>query len=177
MASSVITNLKDYKKKIYQKENLLIRPLRIEDVKKNYIQSLQDKEINKHLISKKKNQLNKDSINKYVSYNYSSSRCILFGIFFEKKHIGNCRIHYVNKELFLGIAIFDKLYQNKGLGSKVIKIISNFAFKILNIHYIQAKIYNRNKNSIKAFTKAGFKIKEEKKIKNNEIFCLVIKKK
>ena len=45
---------KNFNKIIYHKNNLLIRPLKIEDIKENYIKSLQDKTINKYLVSKKK---------------------------------------------------------------------------------------------------------------------------
>ena len=165
-------DLQSFENEIYQKNNLLIKPLKIKDIKKRYIQSLKDKEINQYLISKKKKKLNKNHIYKYVSENNLSSSSILFGIFFKKKHIGNCRIHFVKNELFIGIAIFDKLKQRKGFGSKILKIVPNFAFKNLNVNHIQAKIHNKNQNSINAFIKAGFKIKYKK-----YTHCFVIKKK
>ena len=45
---------KNFNNIIYHKNNLLIRPLKIEDIKENYIKNLQDKTINKYLVSKKK---------------------------------------------------------------------------------------------------------------------------
>ena len=62
-------DLQSFEKEIYQKNNLLIKPLKIKDIKKRYIQSLKDKEINQYLISKKKKKLNKNHIYKYVSEN------------------------------------------------------------------------------------------------------------
>ena len=165
-------DLQSFQKEIYQKNNLLIKPLKIKDIKKNYIESLKNKEINQYLVSKKKRKLNKNHIYKYVSENNLSSSSILFGIFFKKKHIGNCRVHFVKNELFIGITIFDKLKQRKGFGSKTLKIVPNFAFKNLNVNYIQAKIHNQNQNSINAFIKAGFKIKYKK----NEYYFLIKKK-
>ena len=47
-------DLQSFEKEIYQKNNLLIKPLKIKDIKKRYIQSLKDKEINQYLISKKR---------------------------------------------------------------------------------------------------------------------------
>ena len=163
---------KNFNKIIYHKNNLLIRPLKIEDIKENYIKNLQDKTINKYLVSKKKKELTQNHIKQYVSKNQISANDILFGIFFKKKHIGNCRVHFVKNELFIGITIFDKLKQRKGFGSKTLKIVPNFAFKNLNVNYIQAKIHNQNQNSINAFIKAGFKIKYKK-----NKYCFVIKKK
>ena len=76
-------DLQSFEKEIYQKNNLLIKPLKIKDIKKRYIQSLKDKEINQYLISKKKKKLNKNHIYKYVSENNLSSSSILFGILFK----------------------------------------------------------------------------------------------
>ena len=94
-------DLQSFEKEIYQKNNLLIKPLKIKDIKKRYIQSLKDKEINQYLISKKKKKLNKNHIYKYVSENNLSSSSILFGIFFKKKHIGNTRLTKIKKTFFL----------------------------------------------------------------------------
>ena len=52
---------KNFNKIIYHKNNLLIRPLKIEDIKENYIKNLQDKTINKYLVSKKKKRINSKS--------------------------------------------------------------------------------------------------------------------
>ena len=38
-------DLQSFEKEIYQKNNLLIKPLKIKDIKKRYIQSLKNKEI------------------------------------------------------------------------------------------------------------------------------------
>ena len=38
-------DLQSFEKEIYQKNNLLIKPLKIKDIKKRYIQSLENKEI------------------------------------------------------------------------------------------------------------------------------------
>ena len=151
---------KNFNKIIYHKNNLLIRPLKIEDIKENYIKSLQDKTINKYLVSK--NQVSADNI--------------LFGIFFKKKHIGNSRLTKIKKNFFLGIAIFDKPNQNKGFGSKAINIVSDFAFKYLNANFVKAVIDSRNFQSIKAFKKSDFTIKfnTNTKISNK---CLAIKSK
>ena len=161
-----------FDKKIYKKNSLLIKPLTIYDIKKNYIQSLKNKKINKYLASKEKGRLSKKYIHKYVVQNNLSSNSILFGVFLKKNHIGTCRIHFVKSELFIGILMFDQLKQRKIYGNKVLVIVSDFAFRNLNISYIQAKIYNENQNSIKAFERAGFKIKN---IGNK--YCCVIKKK
>ena len=167
---------KNFNKIIYHKNNLLIRPLKIEDIKENYIKSLQDKTINKYLVSKKKKELTQNHIKQYVSKNQISANDILFGIFFKKKHIGNSRLIKIKKNFFLGIIIFDKPNQNKGFGSKAINIVSDFAFKYLNANFVKAVIDSRNFQSIKAFKKSDFTIKfnTNTKISNK---CLAIKSK
>ena len=128
MANKILIDLKDFEKKIYQRNNLVIKTLKIEDIN-------------------------------YISQNNASSEDVLFGIFFKKKHIGNCRIHFKKKELYIGILIFDKSIQGKGFGTKSLKVVSNFAYKNLNINSIHARIHIENKASLNAFKKAGFKIK------------------
>ena len=135
---------KNFNKIIYHKNNLLIRPLKIEDIKENYIKNLQDKTINKYLVSKKKKELTQNHIKQYVSKNQISPNDILFGIFFKKKHIGNTRLTKIKKNFFLGIAIFDKPNQNKGFGSKAINIVSDFAFKYLNANFVKDEINKIN---------------------------------
>ena len=73
---------KNFNKIIYHKNNLLIRPLKIEDIKENYIKSLQDKTINKYLVSKKKKELTQNHIKQYVSKKQISANDILFSIFY-----------------------------------------------------------------------------------------------
>ena len=167
---------KNFNKIIYHKNNLLIRPLKIEDIKENYIKNLQDKTINKYLVSKKKKELTQNHIKQYFSKNQISPNDILFGIFFKKKHIGNTRLQKKKKKIILGIAIFDKPNQNKGFGSKAINIVSDFAFKYLNANFVKAGIDSRNFQSIKAFKKSDFTIKfnTNTKISNK---CLAIKSK
>ena len=159
MANKILIDLKDFEKKIYQRNNLVIKTLKIEDIKKKYLESLKDNEINQYLFSKKKKELTKNHVYKYISQNNASSEDVLFGIFFKKKHIGNCRIHFKKKELYIGILIFDKSIQGKGFGTKSLKVVSNFAYKNLNINSIHARIHIENKASLNAFKKAGFKIK------------------
>ena len=54
MANKILIDLKDFEKKIYQRNNLVIKTLKIEDIKKKYLESLKNNEINQYLFSKKK---------------------------------------------------------------------------------------------------------------------------
>ena len=53
MANKILIDLKDFEKKIYQRNNLVIKTLKIEDIKKKYLESLN--------IFKKKKRTNKKS--------------------------------------------------------------------------------------------------------------------
>ena len=173
MVNKNLTDFKGFEGEIYKKNNFLLKTLKIKHIKKKYLESLKKNEINKYLVSKKKKTLTKKHIYKYVSQNILSSKSILFGIFFKTKHIGNCRIHFLKEELYIGIAIFDKSVHGQGFGTKSLKIVANFGFKNLNVNYIQARIHVDNEGSIRVFKKAGFKIKD----KINNKYFLVIKKK
>ena len=178
MSKKFHINLKIFSNTIYEKNSLLIRPLKAKDVKKDYIKSIQDYTINKFLFFKRK-KISRKSIENYVLENDNSSNNILFGIFFKKRHIGNTRLTVKKNDAILGIAIFDRRSQGQGFGSKALKIISDFAIKKLNIRTVKGGIDTKNFASIKTFKKAGFLIKPNINIynKSSRKYCLAIMKK
>ena len=165
MSKKFHINLKIFSNTIYEKNSLLIRPLKAKDVKRDYIKSIQDYTINKFLFLKRK-KISRKSIENYVLENDNSSNNILFGIFFKKRHIGNTRLTVKKNEAILGIAIFDRRSQGQGFGSKALKIISDFAIKKLNIRTVKGGIDTKNFASIKTFKKTGFLIKPNINIYN-----------
>jgi len=171
-------DLQNFNKTIYLKNNFLIRTLKINDIKQGYVESLQDPNVNKYLFFRKK-KITIKNIKQYVLKNFISSNNILFGIFFNKKHIGNIRLTLLENESILGITIFDQFNQQKGFGSKSLDIVSKFAIKNLKSKSIKGGIDLKNTISIKTFKKAGFLIKKNLDIYNkySSKYCLAIKKK
>lgn len=81
--------------------------------------------------------------------------------FFKKsnKHIGNVKLEPVDfdvGEATLGILVGDRKYQGKGIGTESMKLITDYAFKVLRLKVISLGVVSENKRAIKAYKKAGF---------------------
>jgi len=61
----------------------------------------------------------------------------------------------------IGIYIAITNYRRKGIGSKVIKILIDRAFKEINLKMLYLNVREKNINAIKCYKKCGFKITKE----------------
>ncbi len=93
----------------------------------------------------------------------------LFGIFTEMNFIGNIRldIDWIFRIGTISLAITNKDFHHKGIGTEAIQLISGFAFNDLMLHKLEASILDGNIASIKAFKKVGYE--EEGKKRDNRI--------
>lgn len=83
----------------------------------------------------------------------------------DNEYIGDvwcyCIDEVEEKNCFLSIVIFDKLYWNKGIGGKVLKEFCGEVAEKYAINKICAFTYKHNVGSKKALEKVGFKCIEE----------------
>lgn len=63
----------------------------------------------------------------------------------------------MNKRAGVGVLIAEVENRNKGFASDALDIVIEYAFFHLNLHQLYCTIQTSNKNSIKLFTKKGFK--------------------
>ncbi len=85
---------------------------------------------------------------------------IVFGIEIDGKLIGTVGIHRINwasRNGYLGIAIFDKGFWNRGIGTEATSLILKYAFEYLNLHKILLEVYEYNERAIRVYEKLGFK--------------------
>lgn len=54
-----------------------------------------------------------------------------------------------------------KIYRNRGFGTNILKIITDWAFLRKNIYEINAHFHRENDSAINAFTKAGYMFREQ----------------
>ncbi len=88
-----------------------------------------------------------------------------------ERHIGNIKLGPVNwVHRFSDISLFigEKDLWGQGYATEAIKLITDYAFKRLNLHKVKAGIYCRNVASINAFKKAGFEFESE--LRNHVFF-------
>ena len=109
-----------------------------------------------------------EKIRDYVEINSRSEDSILFGVFNSSTHLGNVRIHSIdrrNSTCELGIIIFDQVYRGKGLGSQALRLAINYVFDELKVTRIMADYFEENSASERLFYKNGFLI--EGRFKNH----------
>lgn len=146
---------------LLESDNFYLRNISIGDCNENYLSWMNDNEINKYLESRFTNH-SIDSLKDFVTSMNNSENNILFAIIDKSsnKHIGNIKlgnIHPVHKYADIGLIIGDKNYWGKGIATKSIQLVTEYAFNNLNLRKVIAGIYENNIGSIRAFEKCGFK--------------------
>lgn len=150
---------------------IYLRKLSENDVSADYVNWMNDYEVVKYTESKYAAH-DDNSIKKFVNDCNRSDNNILFGIFLKStdKHIGNIKlgnIHPIYKHADIGLIIGMKEYWGRGIGARVISMVTDYGFSVLDLHKIFAGSYAENIGSIKAFQKSGYDISY---IKKDEVF-------
>ena len=144
------------------KKNLFLRKLAIKDIKKDYLNWMNDPDVVKYTEQRfKKHSLK--SIKKFVLSKLSSKNEHIYGIFIKKNknefHIGNIKIgpiDYFHKTADISYIIGYKKYWNKGLGSLAVKKIIELSRKKYRLKKITAGCYEMNKGAIEVLKKNKF---------------------
>jgi len=149
-------------KKVY------LRCMEESDVEGPYLDWLNDEEVTRYLTGVRHSPATREYLLDYIRSMAQSDKDILFAIhdvesreFIGTSHFGP--IDWPNRTAALGIMIGNKGYWRKGYGTEAITLVSDYAFKMLNLQKITAGIVAIHQPSIKAFEKAGFKAEGQAK--------------
>ena len=152
-------NIKSLKKyEMIVSSQLSIKPITDRDITTDYIVWMNDKEITLYTEQKYKKH-NFESIKNFIIQTNNSSSNLLYGIFFENKHVGNIKLGLINvfhKTADLSYLIGSKKNRSKGIATNSISVISNLAFKDLKLSKISAGVYSNNVASIRVLEKNKF---------------------
>jgi RimJ/RimL family protein N-acetyltransferase len=146
---------------LLENDRIYLRPLRVKDITNEYIRGLNDLEINRYL-EVRRNVQTRESVEKFVISNMEDQSSILFGIFIKNSRepfIGTIRAHgidFFHYTASVGICVFAKRAWKKGYALQALKLVKDYLFGVLGLHYLEAGAYAKNINSIKVFTRAGF---------------------
>ena len=141
---------------------IYLREVRPNDVNENYYRWMNDFEVTQYLASRfYPNSM--ESLLEYVKGFQGNKDNIFLAIVLKEnhKHIGNIKmgpINWFHRLADIGIMIGEKDCWGKGYATEAISLLSNHAFKNLNLHKLTAGCYDQNQGSLKAFQKAGFEI-------------------
>jgi len=145
---------------VFESERLIYRCIDPDDVTQEYVDWLNEPEVNQFLESRFISH-DLESTRKYVDSVNINKNGLLFGIFIKKnrKHIGNVglTIDPNHKKASLGLLIGDKESWGKGVACEIFKAVVRYAFNHLDLFKVYCGVYVSNIGSIKALKRAGFK--------------------
>lgn len=143
-------------------ERLVLRNLEPHDITQDYVDWLNDPEVNKYLSHRGSFQTTNSCADYILSFQ-GKSDCAVIGIFdrLNQDHIGNMtysRIDWDRKYAVVGIGVGRKAYWGKGFASEAFQSFIQFSFQQLHLHRLQAHIAAKNIDSLKFFLRNYFKI-------------------
>jgi len=153
--------------KFLQGQRIYLREVRDSDVKETYYRWMNDPEIIQYLECRfAPNSMG--SLVEYVKGFQGNKDNIFLAIVLKENHthIGNIKmgpINWVHRFADIGVMIGEKDSWGKGYASEAISLLSEHAFRTLNLHKLTAGCYEPNQGSLKAFQKAGFEIEGVRK--------------
>ena len=136
-----------------------------------------DPDVNKYL---RPNYRTLEDVQEWYRGYFSSGGNRLFGIRAADELIGYCTIEAIekaNNKCEVGIAIGEKAYWRKGIGSAVIRQLLKIAFTDLQMHRVEAVVQGDNVASARCFSRAGFQLDgtlRDSKLRNCEYVDLLV---
>ena len=141
-------------------KRLLLRALESGDAHGPYAKWMRDEEVLRYIEARFRDRDAK-SLSAYIDRMNSSPDNLFLGILENKtsRHIGNIKIGPINPNhhrAHIGVIIGERDKWGKGYASEAIEALSEYAFRDLGLHRVEAGCYGRNHASVKAFERAGF---------------------
>jgi len=151
----------------YVEDDILLDKITSEDIKKEHVDTLNDKEYLKYS-QQRFYKHTKESINKYICSQNKLGNYFLKAVV-KHNHVGNIgiKINRFDKIANLSILIF-KNYCASGFGKRIFKCSLNLCYKIKYIEKIEAGTYANNKAMI-ALMKSS-KMKKDGIRKSHHVF-------
>ena len=144
--------------------DLELKRICVSDVSQKYVDWLNDTDVNKYLeVRHHVNDL--EALHQYVTNSINSNNEFMFTILLSGEHVGNIKvssIDFYNKFGTVSIIIGEKSCWGAGIARKSIMLLSDWCFKELRLHRLEAGIISLNYGSIKAFMGAGYRIEGSK---------------
>jgi len=143
-------------------QRLIIKTMQVEQITPEYIEGLNDPEVNKFLTAPRLKKQTKSTVKEYILGNLNSPGSLMLAICLNQEgvFIGTIRIGDISSFHYsctVGICFFNKTYWKKGYASEALGRVVEFMFKELNLHYVEAGVYSTNIASKKLFERVGFK--------------------
>ena len=146
-------------------DRLILKPLNMYFLSKDYVNWLNDKEVNRYLESGGNYTL--EMLEGYLEEVESNPKFFWAIILKEtNKHIGNIKIDPIDLNHLLGeygIMIGDRTVWGKGVAKEVSEAVIDFCFNTLNFKKINLGVKKSNLKAIRLYEKLGFIVENQTK--------------
>jgi RimJ/RimL family protein N-acetyltransferase len=155
-----MTDLGNLKQRVVVLPNkrLNLKVLSSKDISEEYVSWLNNYEI-VQFTEQKYIEHNRETVIDFVNRKYNSNLDLLFGIFFDARHIGNIKlgpIDFNHRVSDVSFFIGEKNMWGRGLMTQVIEAVVGIAFGECGLDKVTAGAYANNIGSIRALEKNGF---------------------
>ena len=147
---------------LLENDNIYLRQLRTEDITDEYVDGLNDPEVNKYLLTVRQHHQTLGSVKMYINSNFESTNSILFGLFLKedpKPFVGTVHVSGIDFYHYfagIGICLFAKRAWGKGYALQSIMMTKEYLFESLGLHYLYAGVFTKNTKSVTLFNNGGF---------------------
>lgn len=143
-------------------ENIILRPLQDSDL--DFLDKIENNKENWQFGSEEKQYSRKELLD-YISNaktDISISKQYRFVIDLKNTPIGFIDLfNYTRKSAGVGVIITEK-YRNKGFAKEALNLLTDYAFRVLDVNQLHASVTKNNLMSIKLFYSCRFDLLREK---------------
>lgn len=143
-------------------DELVLRSLRPVEATSEYLGWLSDPEVNAYLEVRHAPPNSMEELQAYVHRCNISDDTLLLGIYGAgDAHIGNIKLGPINwnhRRAEIGIIVGEKTAWGKGVATRAIRMLTEYASDHLRLRRLTAGCYEENTGSRRAFEKAGFAV-------------------
>lgn len=145
---------------IIESDHIYLRKVTCDDVTDAYHGWMNDSRVTQFLEIRFQSW-SKKNISDYVNSMAKKPNILFLAICLKRnsRHIGNIKLGPINRVhgfAEIGIIIGDKECWGKGLATETIALLTEYAFKTLDLNRVSAGCYENHMSSLKAFEKVGF---------------------
>ncbi len=142
-------------------QRLTIKTMQVGQITSEYIEGLNDPEVNKFLVGPRLHKQSFETVKDYVLGNLQSPDNLMLGFHLKKEgvFIGTIRIGDISSFHYscnVGICLFNKKYWKQGYALEALTKCFEVIFNILRLNYVEAGVYSDNFSSMRLFERAGF---------------------